>query len=377
MIKAMVVDDEVLSAEHLCRRLERLGVEDTYYSGDPVDALDRISLLEPDVLFLDIEMPEISGLELAERVLGMGYSGEIVFITAYNQYAIEAFSVNALDYLLKPVLTARLQQTVERVKKRRQQEAAAERGDARKIKVYMFGSLSLYIGDKEEPVRWTTAKCAELFAFMLLQPRGREVSKGKLIGALWPDKNKEKADINMRSTICRLNKTLREHGAALSMLSTGNGYKLDCGDTVIAADAFSLERLAVSGTEIGPQNEAYFSSIVAGYSDMLLEEFNSEWCDAPRVSYHRYFISAAKKLIKYYEVTDAEPLKLLNAIQQLIKYEPYDEEVRASALKLHYRLEGRPGIEKYYREYKELLRGELGIEPGKELQRLYRYFIKL
>ena len=104
---------------------------------------------------------------------------------------------------------------------------------------------------------------------------------------------------------------------------------------------------------------------------MLVEEFNKDWCYASRENYHRYFINGAQKLIKYYESIDAEPLKILNIIELIIKYEPYDENIRENALRLHYRIGGKKSAEKYYIEYFELLNKDLQIEPTQSMKKLY------
>lgn len=377
MMKAVVVDDESLISEHICRLLGKAGVEVLDYYSNPYEALEKVELLKPDVLFLDIEMPEMTGLELAEKIHARGCDCEIVFITAYNQYAIEAFSVNALDYLLKPVTSEGLHRAVERVMTRRRRlPSDLDKNTRNKIRISLFGRLCVYNDDEQEPIHWMTAKCAEVFAFMLLQKGEREVSKWKLIEAIWPDKDMEKADINLRSTISRLNKTLRENATGISMISTGNGYQLSSKDRDLEVDAFKLEKLVLNSVEVSFANVDYYDSVILSYGDMLLEDLSSEWCDALKVNYHRYFISAAKKLVKYYERVNTEPLKILNIIELIIKYEPYDEEIRETALKMNYQLGGKQGVEKYYQEYRYLLERDLGIEPSEFMQGVYGTLIK-
>ena len=310
MIKAIVVDDEDLTTEHICRLLGNEGVEAQGYT-NPYEAFDNVNIQKPDVLFLDIEMPEINGLELAEKVHASGYECEIVFITAYSQYAIDAFEVNALDYLLKPVMGEALSRSIERVKKRRSVAYSIVSSTNKKIRISLFGNMSLYVGAEKKPIRWMTSKSAEIFAFMLLEKDEKEVSKWKLMEAIWPQKDKEKADINLRSTISRLNKTLRENAIEISLISTGNGYALHIKETDIEIDAFNLENMVFSATEINDENMEYYEGVISSYKGMLIEEFNSDWCYGARESYQRYFINEAQKLIKYYESIDDEPLKIL------------------------------------------------------------------
>lgn len=374
MIKAMVIDDEELTAEHICRLLKNYQTDVLGYYSNPLEALEKVSILKPDVLFLDIEMPEMNGLELAEKIHARGYECEIVFITAYNQYAIEAFSVNALDYLLKPVMVQDLNRSIERVKRRRAADLLRKATEGIKtIRISLFGKLRVYTSNENESIHWMTSKCAEVFAFMLLQKGEKEVSKWKLMEAIWPDKDKSKADINLRSTICRLNKTLREYDTGISMISTGNGYELDIKDMDLVVDAFELERLILGSGEINIENAEHYNKFILDCKDMLLEDFDSEWCDTLRIKYHRYFISTAKELADYYS---AEPIKMLNIMELMVKHEPYDEYIRGSVLRLHYKLGGKQGAEQYYKAYKELLKKDLGIEPEASIKALYKNLIK-
>jgi DNA-binding LytR/AlgR family response regulator len=116
----MVVDDEPLAREELCYQLERIGdVEVVAQAGNGVEALTAVERHEPDLVFLDIQMPGLSGFEVARRLLEReDESPALVFVTAFDQHAIEAFEVNAVDYLLKPVEGARLEQALTRARRR-------------------------------------------------------------------------------------------------------------------------------------------------------------------------------------------------------------------------------------------------------------------
>ena len=118
-LTAIVVDDEQFAREELCYTLEQLGgVEVIAQAGNGLEAVDVVERLAPDVLFLDVQMPGLTGFEVAHRLIENGNSPNIVFVTAFDRHAIEAFEVNAVDYLLKPVEATRLQQAVERVRRR-------------------------------------------------------------------------------------------------------------------------------------------------------------------------------------------------------------------------------------------------------------------
>jgi two-component system LytT family response regulator/two-component system response regulator LytT len=117
---AVVADDEQLAREELCFLLGKIaGIQVIAEAGDGLQALDEIARLTPDVAFLDVQMPGLTGFEVARRVLENGTDLAVVFVTAFDHRAIEAFEVNAVDYVLKPVEPFRLERAVERVRKRR------------------------------------------------------------------------------------------------------------------------------------------------------------------------------------------------------------------------------------------------------------------
>jgi two-component system LytT family response regulator/two-component system response regulator LytT len=118
-LKAVLVDDEQLARDELGYLLGQIGGVDVVgQAGDGVEALAVIDRSDPEVVFLDVQMPGLTGFEVARRLLESGPSAHIIFVTAYDQHAIEAFEVNAVDYLLKPVDQGRLEKALERARRR-------------------------------------------------------------------------------------------------------------------------------------------------------------------------------------------------------------------------------------------------------------------
>jgi two-component system LytT family response regulator len=115
-LRVVVVDDEPLAREGLVEMLQRQpGVEIAGAFADGPAALAGLDAARPDALFVDIRMPGMSGLELVES-LDLDPLPAVVFVTAYDAYAVRAFEVNAVDYLLKPVAPERLAQAVEKIR---------------------------------------------------------------------------------------------------------------------------------------------------------------------------------------------------------------------------------------------------------------------
>lgn len=124
MPSAIIVEDEVLAAERLRVLLEESNVVllNTFHHAQP--ALDWLSVHEADIVFADIGLPEITGLELAERIKRVAKrQPEIIFTTAYEEHALRAFELAAIDYLLKPIKMSRLQTALDRVSEKHQEKA--------------------------------------------------------------------------------------------------------------------------------------------------------------------------------------------------------------------------------------------------------------
>lgn len=117
-LTALIVDDESLARRGLKHRLDALGrVTIVGEASNGFEACEMISELSPDLVFLDIQMPGMSGFELLEKLQGDNLP-LIIFTTAYDQYAVDAFKVHAIDYLLKPVESDRLAEAVNRAAQR-------------------------------------------------------------------------------------------------------------------------------------------------------------------------------------------------------------------------------------------------------------------
>jgi DNA-binding LytR/AlgR family response regulator len=126
-VSALIADDEPHLARALGAELARLWPElqVLHVARNGAEAAERIAALQPDLAFLDIQMPGLTGLEVAQGIEG---PTRVVFVTAYDEYAVQAFENEALDYVLKPVSSARLQRTIERVQ-RALAQATPEPGD--------------------------------------------------------------------------------------------------------------------------------------------------------------------------------------------------------------------------------------------------------
>jgi DNA-binding LytR/AlgR family response regulator len=163
MTRALIADDESHLAQYLSDQLRKLWpqLEIVALARNGVEAAARIAELQPDIAFLDIQMPGLTGLEVAAGIEG---ATRVVFVTAYDEYAVTAFDAEALDYVLKPVTAERLARTVERLRRalatpETDAAAPADEPDARLARaLHTLQSPA----PAAQPLRWIRANQGEL-----------------------------------------------------------------------------------------------------------------------------------------------------------------------------------------------------------------------
>ncbi|MDO9071812.1 MAG: LytTR family DNA-binding domain-containing protein [Rubrivivax sp.] len=170
MTTALIADDEPHLARALHDHLARLwpALQVLHVARNGVEAAERIAALQPDLAFLDIQMPGLTGLEVAQGIEGRT---RVVFVTAYDEYAVQAFESEALDYVLKPVSDTRLQRTVDRVRRALSPPGGVaaptvDDGDARLLaalqRLLPGGSAPAATGAAPARLRWLRASSGEL-----------------------------------------------------------------------------------------------------------------------------------------------------------------------------------------------------------------------
>lgn len=173
-LSVIVADDEAPAREEILHLLrQKGGTHMAGAAGDGQEALRLIRKLKPDLAFLDIEMPGMSGIEVARCIVAENLPVQVIFTTAYEQFAIEAFEVNAVDYLLKPIRQEKLNRAVDRIKKSR----PGENSDHNKLRAL----LDTYMNREEDQTRFISVYRGEtiiplkISAIHFAEARGRFV----------------------------------------------------------------------------------------------------------------------------------------------------------------------------------------------------------
>lgn len=224
-MRIIYVDDEMPAHDKFCVCMKDIkGVSDMKYFLRSEDALAWGREHKVDVAFLDIEMPCISGIELARRLKEANENISIFFVTAYENYAMDAFSVKALGYLLKPYSSKDVEEAIElaeRIKPKAE----------KRVKIQTMPSFVLYLGDKV--VALSGEKRVEFLALLVEQAEAGLTSR-EAISYLWPDRPADnKTQTLLRVTMHQLNKELRKYGIEQLILTKGrkryiNKEMIDC-----------------------------------------------------------------------------------------------------------------------------------------------------
>lgn len=293
MIKAVLVDDEILVLQLLERNIrETNAIEVVGSFTDPEQALALIPKLKPDVVFLDVDMPELNGIELGTRLIESNEAMSIVFVTAYEQYAIHAFKLNAIHYILKPVDEQSVQEVVKRLSQKQEVEEVEAIGSG---KINFFGSMHLMAN--ESKIDFLTAKLEELLALLVIH-REKGISKWVIIDVLWEEASIEKSQQNLYTMMFRLKKTLRDAGIMVNVSSKNSIYRIEFSD--VHCDVIAFDRFMKKGLSLNDQNLNEFEKAISLYQGDLLEEKGYLWCMQTTERYYQEFLNLVKKVAKYH-----------------------------------------------------------------------------
>ncbi len=157
MTTALIAEDEPHLRADLIAALRELWPELNIVAeaDDGVSALEAIAALKPDIAFLDIQMPGLTGLDVAEALRATSPTTAIVFVTAYHQYAIDAFEKGAVDYVLKPIAPARLTETINRLKSRASASVSTLAIEQ------VIAQIAAHASPKKSPLTWVSASAGK------------------------------------------------------------------------------------------------------------------------------------------------------------------------------------------------------------------------
>ncbi len=320
-MRAVIIDDEYYAIEGLKYELtefQDIEIVKTYQKGE--DFIDEYLSIKPDLVFLDIEMPELNGFDILSKLIDFGCSHlpRIVFVTAFPGYALQAFEVNALDYLIKPVTHERIKKTIQRILPIMKEETKAIHAGT--ININTFGYFGLFVGGNEIPLKWRSKKAEELFIYLLMN-RGHYVSKEKISGDLWPNLDAKKGSSNLYLCYYYIKQTIKNIDINVNIESTRGKMRIDMGN--LDCDFITFDELTERmGNSRYSERISAIKKICNLYKGPLLDSYYFEWNEYNRRFYEVRVADYCRELCNYLAESKSDELSYYNML--LDKFERHD-----------------------------------------------------
>ncbi|MDF2613926.1 MAG: response regulator [Clostridia bacterium] len=215
-MRTVLVDDEKAPLNYLhglCKQIPEIEVVETFMN--PQFALEYLCKHPVDLVFLDVEMPQISGIDIAKEIQSRGIKTAVVFVTGYEQYALDAFRLDAVSYILKP---SEISEVIKAMQKAKRYVVP----ETQKVFVQTFDHFDVFVNEK--PIYFSNTKAKELLA-VLIDRQGSIVSMDTIIDLLWPERPyDENVKQLYRKAVNHLNKTLNAYNIHFFVSNRGSCY---------------------------------------------------------------------------------------------------------------------------------------------------------
>ncbi|ANY65443.1 hypothetical protein BBD42_02395 [Paenibacillus sp. BIHB 4019] len=372
MLNVAVVDDEYWALEEMKEYLSNCeGVGSIMLYDDPLEGLTAIKREPPDIVFIDIMMPTVSGLVFAEELLASCPETAAVFVTAFDDFALKAYELNVEDYLLKPVAPERVKRSIERLLRRRKgrgtltAHAAVQRDQ---IDVQCFGKLSLH--GAGGPVKWKVSKTKELFAYLWTN---RECKVGDIFEDVFPGMDESKARAYLHTCIYQLRQILRCNGldGKIRIESLRETYKLTAGD--LSSDMLRFQQLAKRAVDTG--SLILLRQAAALYTEEVLTDIPGVWVYQLREHYRLIGALVIERLVEGLLVQG----EVYSATEYALGYlnkEPYDEGALWLVVRCYMRGGNRMKANLVFTQFCKRSAGEMGVYSQAELIGRYESLVQ-
>ncbi|WP_158606402.1 response regulator [Paenibacillus ginsengarvi] len=364
-MKVILVDDE--PTMHLILRKMLAKLSGVQVAGAFTDTKSAASFLlqnaDVGLAFVDISMPGESGMAFAHQLDALGSPVQVIFVTSHKQYALEAFELAVLDYLVKPIAQERLQRAVDRALASRRH--ASQRSQLSTTVITMLGDVSVSNGARR--VKWISRKCAELFAYLLLY-QGKRIPRSRLVTDIFGGMLQAGAENYLNTTVYQLRKSLEPLGLRDAVRSENDGYTLELKDPLIDYKDFEMQAEQLQAIERDDIENA--TRIERLYTGDLYGDKAYVWAVHETEHYAELYASLVKRLAValtlHGDTTTASKL-----LFKLKERNPLDESVIRQLMAICERSGDKKGLTALYTDYVRLLSRELGIRPSEDLIRLY------
>jgi two-component system, LytTR family, response regulator len=362
-VKVLLLDAERSALIQTQRLLEEQhGVTVVGAFQNPEQAVKQAEALQPDVVFLDIHLPTISGLQAAEMIQNVCPDSEIAFLTSDDQHALQAFELNALDYLLKPLVRGRLEKTLQHLKKRLGPSGRPNETQPQTARVLCLQSIRFQrAGGVPEVPKWRTGKAQELFAY-LLHRRGEVVRKEALLGLLWPELDEKRAMAQLYTAVYQIRQCLSNMEIDISIRNSRiqEGYALETGR--VSLDIVEWEREVEESAKKLPDTTQELGSLLREYAGDYLQDHGYWWAEQERERLCRLWLKAARLLVRAHEETQGSLDVRIELHERMQEIDPYHEQEALDLLRLYEEAGRHDQVLDRFQYMERMFTHELGVE---------------
>ncbi|MGG4108473.1 response regulator [Paenibacillus lautus] len=372
-MKVILVDDEPLALKYLERQLLKLDTMSIDVIGtytNPFEGRDEILTRDVDIVFLDISLPELNGIELAEQLLEQKPHLCIVFVTGYHEYAVTAFELNAVDYIVKPVQLDRVAKTMERLRSRIASRPEEVMESNRNIRMTMFRQVMIEHPNEQGQfalLHWRTTRAQEIFIY-LLQHRGQLVRKSALIDMLWPEFDMDKAYPQLYTAIYHIRKTLEPYDTRFQITNTTEGYVLNMEG--VQLDIEEWENWFKLNPSVSAELIERHIDMMKLYTGDYLQEYDYWWAEGERQRLKELWLSVSLSMADWY--VDQERIDEAILCYFSIQRQHHLEEKAYFSLMKIYALQDNPAqVHRQFSLLCQVLEDEMGEEPSPYIVKWY------
>lgn len=366
-MKVLIINDQKKVRSELSKMLatfDCVGSIDQH--ANPYDGLVAAKKNKPDVVFLNIEMSALNGLAVAEHLKSELPEIGIVFVTEHRHYAVQAFEINAVDYLTRPLTYERLENTFKRLKHqlsiRKKQE----------VIINCFGALS-FATEKENKlidVRWRTRKTEELFAYLVFY-HNEKMRKDLLVDLFWPHINWQRGISQLYSAIYQIRQTMQKFDFDIEIESTDQYYVLHLNG--FETDVKLWEEQIDSLPEINEKTLSLHIQTIYQYQGDLFGDYQYSWIQKERNRIRETWLYHIQQISSYLLKKD-KYIQTINIYHHVQDVYPTGEDAFFMLMKLYAYMNNYQAVELQYKALQQMLRKELGTKPRKEIREWYDHW---
>ncbi len=372
MIKVITVNCGLGSDNYTKNLLSAHDYKDFAVEGEFQDrsaALDNLHKYKPEVVFCDLDMDGINVSLFMDALKEQAPKAAIVFISSCNSFAVKAFEISAMDYIIKPFTKERFNNTMKRIYAYRNYLK-----DRQDIKILCFNNqLEIINNSTKTHMKWRTKKAKELFTYLLYK-NGKRLSKHELVDTIFEGSSDEKKALNnLYVTVYYIRNQLEEFGLDTSRFFISENYTVDVDEGLcdyVDFDNFLNKIITIDGTNIDS-----IEKMIHLFNGAFLEDEDYPWLYEMRESFELKYEDFMLKLADYY-IFSGELKKAEGVLQKFICINPISDEAHNRLLELYIYEDNKEKFLKQYQKYVIIMKEEFLTFPDKKFHSFYKSIVE-